>query len=59
MKYSILSAILVCFLLASAFSFIVGFYKTDLIFFALGVLLALASILIFLEIKNTKNDPFS
>jgi hypothetical protein len=42
---------------AGLFSFGIGFYSSDLLFMAIGVLLALASVLIFLEIKKMDNDP--
>ena len=58
MKYTALSAILICLSLSSAFSFAVGIYAKDSIFLTLGFFLAFASLIIFLEVKKIKNDPF-
>jgi hypothetical protein len=58
MKYTVLSAILISFLLSSIFSFAVGIYAKDFIFLTLGFFLAFASLIIFLEVKGSKNDPF-
>jgi len=52
MEYTILSAFLICSSLSSAFSFAVGLYAHDLIFFMIGLLLALASLIIFLKVKK-------
>lgn len=58
MKYIILLSILVCFLIAAVLSFGIGLYLKDLFFLAIGGLLVFASMLIFLECKKIKNDPF-
>jgi len=58
MKYTVLSAILICFLIASIFSFGIGLYAKDLFFLAIGGLLIFASLLIFLEAKKARCDPF-
>jgi len=56
MEYTMLSAFLICCSLSSAFSFAIGFYENDIIFFMIGLLLALASLIIFLKVKKNKNN---
>jgi hypothetical protein len=59
MKFNIFSAILVCLLIASIVSLVIGIHSKDIFFLAIAALLIFASILIFSEIKKMKNDPFS
>ena len=58
MKFNIFSAILVCLLIASIVSLVIGIYSKDMFFLVIAALLIFASILIFSEIKKIKNDPF-
>lgn len=57
MKHTIL-VILGCLLAGSLFSLGIGFYSKDLLLDAIGGLLAVALILLFLEFKKTDSNPF-
>jgi uncharacterized membrane protein len=58
MKHIALLVICICLLLGGIFSFGIEIYSKDTFFLPIGGLLVVASILLFLEFKKIKNDPF-
>ncbi|MBA0156362.1 MULTISPECIES: hypothetical protein [Acinetobacter] len=58
MKYGILIVLLLSCVVSSGLSFWVGFKADDSLLLIIGGLLVFASILIALEIKKVKKDPF-
>ena len=59
MKYITYCVIFIFLLVATILSIGLAIYSKDMFFFAVAVLLIMASFLLFLEIKKIRNDPFS
>ena len=59
MRHIVYIALSIFFGLASLISFWLAIYLKDIFFILIGVLLVIITILIFLEVRKTKNDPFS
>lgn len=59
MKYIIYCVIFIFLLVITTLSIALTIYSKDMFFFAVTVLLSMASFLLFLEIKKIRNDPFS
>lgn len=58
MKYGVLFVFLLSCLITSLLSLWIGLKSKDFVLLAISLLLIIASILIFIEIRNIKNDPF-
>lgn len=58
MKSTITLIFFTLFVIASLMTLIIGGYLQDMLFLGIGVLLTIASVLIFLEIKTMTDSPF-
>ena len=58
MKSTITLIFFTLFVIASLMTLIIGGYLQDMLFLGIGVLLIIASVLIFLEIKTMTDSPF-
>ena len=59
MRHIVYIAFLIFFGMASLISFGLGVYLTNILFVAIGALLAVNTALVYWDVRKTKSDPFS